>query len=105
MKADLFVKLMRKIISEEVRRVVREELRLTLSENTNTRTPIESYSPAPDLRSKYASVFDTKDLGGNKKVAPINNTSAMSSVNALLMETANQMKSDPGAQSFFEGLR
>jgi hypothetical protein len=108
MKAESFIKLMRTIINEEVRKVVREELRGVIN---------ESATPRPNLREKYKSQLDpTFSMSSlmdddadsiplrNGKPALIN-VSNNSTVNSILMETANQMRQDPGSNAFFEGLR
>lgn len=112
MKAESFVKLLRTIISEEVRKVVREELSRTLNENSNT---VARTEPKISLRDKYKNLLNTNDLVDNlyENKVPMNkegkpaivNLSGNNLVNSILIETAQQMKADPQAGSFFEGLR
>jgi len=113
MKAEAFVKLLRTIINEEVRKVVREELRNSINETT-TRPNNSYYEPKTSLRDKYSSILNMDDMHSNtNQRLPLNkegkpaivNLSGNSVVNSILMETANQMKQDPGSNAFFEGLR
>ena len=111
MKAESFIKLMRTIISEEVRKAVREELRGVINESAK---PV---MPKPNLRDKYKSQLDSgfsmnSLMEDNTDVIPLKNgkpalvnVSNNSTVNSILMETANQMRQDPHSNSFFEGLR
>lgn len=107
MKAEAFVKLLRTIVNEEVRKVVREEMRGMISEQNR-----------PNLRDKYKSSLDSEFnmsslmSGDSEYVIPTNkngqpkvvNVSGNPLMNSILMETANQMKADPGSRAFFEGL-
>lgn len=107
MNADKFVKLMRTIIAEEVRRVVREELRLSLMEQQSTVTPTKSSYVAGSLKDKYGSLMESDDMSfmpKQKTSVPGVNISNDRTVNSLLAETAQSMQSDPHARSFFEGL-
>lgn len=116
MKADAFIKVLRTIINEEVRKVVREELSRTLTEGVSSSKPLYE-EPKISLRDKYKDVLSPDSLGSlssmhNERV-PLNkegkpavvNLSGNGLVNSILMETAQQMRQDPGAGSFFEGLR
>jgi hypothetical protein len=110
MKAESFIKLMRTIINEEVRKVVREELHGVINEST---TP----TSRPNLRDKYKSQFDpsfsmTSLMDNSTDSIPLRNgtpalvnVSNNPTVNSILMETANQMRMDPGSNAFYEGLR
>ena len=102
MKADKFIKLMRTIISEEVRRVVREELKLTLIEQRNAGSVVDSYVPG-SVTNKYRNLLDdefeaTRSTKSNIKFSSGN------PMNSLLAETAEQMRTDPASKAFFEGL-
>lgn len=116
MKADAFIKVLRTIINEEVRKVVREELHRTLNEGIFAPKPLYE-EPKISLRDKYKDVLNTDNFGSltsmhNERV-PLNkdgkpavvNLSGNGLVNSILAETAQQMRQDPGAGSFFEGLR
>lgn len=106
MKAESFIKLMRTIINEEVRKVVREELRGAITESNR-----------PNLRDKYKSQLDPNFSMASLMDEPTSaiplkngkpalvNVSNNPTVNSILMETATQMRQDPQAGSFFEGLR
>jgi hypothetical protein len=108
MKAESFIKLMRTIINEEVRKVVREELRGVIN---------ESSTPRPNLREKYKSQFEpnfsmSSLIEDDSDTIPLRNgqpalvnISNNSTVNSILMETANQMRIDPTSNAFYEGLR
>jgi hypothetical protein len=108
MKAESFIKLMRTIINEEVRKVVREELHGVIN---------ESKTPKPNFREKYKSQVDpnfsmSSLMDGDADMIPVKNgrpalmnVSNNPTVNSILMETANQMRMDPSSNSFFEGLR
>jgi len=104
MNADKFVKLMRTIISEEVRRVVREELRLSLTEQRYSEPKESSYTPGA-IKSKYQNIFEDEFETPNTFVKkPSGPISKNKSVNSLLEETAEQMRTDPASRAFFEGL-
>lgn len=116
MKADAFIKLLRTVINEEVRKVVREELNNSLNENTSISKPNFS-EPTISLRDKYKDILSTDSFGSlssmhNERV-PLNkegkpavvNLAGNGIVNSILAETAQQMRQDPGSNAFFEGLR
>lgn len=116
MKTESFIKLLRTIISEEVRKAVRAELNTALNENTNTKIPAYS-EPKISLREKYRDVLGVDSFGSiasnSKDKVPLNkegtpaivNLSGNNLVNSILAETAQQMRQDPGSNAFFEGLR
>lgn len=115
MKADKFVKLLRTIISEEVRKVVKEELSRTLNEHNSMQEPqsVHNYvEPKVSLREKYRDILGS-EFKPQPPAVPLNkegkpalvNLSGNSVMNSILAETAQQMRQDPQAQSFFEGLR
>jgi hypothetical protein len=116
MKAEAFIKVLRTIINEEVRKVVREELNNSLNENI---IPNKSayQEPRVSLRDKYRDVLSTDNFGEltsmhqnrvplNKEGKPaVVNLSGNGLVNSILAETAQQMRQDPGSGAFYEGLR
>lgn len=116
MKADAFIKVLRTIINEEVRKVVREELTRTLNEGVSSSKAVYT-EPKVSLRDKYKDVLDPNNLGSltdlhdervplNKQGTPaVVNLAGNSLVNSILAETAQQMRTDPGSSAFFEGLR
>lgn len=118
MKADAFIKVLRTIINEEVRKVVREELSRTLNEGYEAQNSRPSHQePKISLRDKYKDILGSDDISSlssmhNERV-PLNkegkpavvNLSGNGLVNSILMETAQQMRQDPGSGAFFEGLR
>ena len=116
MKAEAFIKVLRTIINEEVRKVVREELNRSLNEGTAQPTT-RFEEPKISLRDKYRDVLNPDSIGSlsnmhndrvplNKEGKPaVVNLSGNGLVNSILAETAQQMRQDPGSNAFFEGLR
>lgn len=107
MKAEAFVKLLRTIVSEEVRKVVREEMRGMLNEQNRPNLK-DKYKGTMDSGFNMSSLMNTDDnyavptdKSGKPKVVNVSNNPLM---NSILMETATQMKMDPGSRAFFEGL-
>lgn len=118
MKAEAFIKVLRTIINEEVRKVVREELSSTLNEGRGVYAQTPSYQePKVSLRDKYRDILGGDEMASlssmhndrvplNKQGKPaVVNLSGNGLVNSILMETAQQMRQDPGSNAFFEGLR
>jgi|LakMenE01Jun11ns_1017448.scaffolds.fasta_scaffold9820724_2 hypothetical protein len=103
MKADKFVQLMRTIISEEVRRVVREELKLSLTEQRQSDSAQSSFMPG-SMKNKYKSLLEDDVFEMESPKQRVSNITSNKTVNSLLEETAQQMRTDPAAKSFFEGL-
>lgn len=102
MNSDKFIKLMRTIIAEEVRRVVREELRLSLNEQRESKADYsnsESYTPG-SMKSKYAFLME-EDKPQKPQRGQSNGPASMQD---LLAETAATMRHDPNSKQFFEGL-
>ena len=117
MKADAFIKVLRTIINEEVRKVVREELSRTLLAEGNSQPTPRYEESRISLRDKYKDVLNMDSFGettvSNSDRVPLNkdgkpavvNLASNGLVNSILMETAKQMRQDPQSNAFFEGLR
>ena len=84
MKADTFIKLLRKVVREEVQQVVREELGLILETPKSEKTIAETIKPAVK-NSMVESIKPVKPLQPAKSMGFTNNNV----LNDILNETAN----------------
>lgn len=102
MKADKFIDVMRKLIREEVRNVIREELRLF--ENTQSNQKMAEPTDYPNfdyVKRDLAAAFSTPK---SAKSAADQQPAVGGNLNSILLETAKSMKTDPFSKSFYEGL-
>lgn len=104
MKADKFVNALRTIIGEEVRKAVREEMRLILEESTTVTTEIPNTDLLRERFSKQIMASEDADFipKPKKGKAP---APRVANINSILAETATSMHADPNASAFFEGLK
>ena len=84
MKADTFIKLLRKVVREEVQQVVREELGLILETPKSEKTIAETIKPAVK-NSMVESIRPVKPIQTAKSMEFTNNNV----LNDILNETAN----------------
>jgi hypothetical protein len=84
MKADTFIKLLRKVVREEVQQVVREELGLILETPKSEKTIAETIKPAVK-NSMVESIKPVKPIQPTKSMGFTNNNV----LNDILNETAN----------------
>ena len=84
MKADTFIKLLRKVVREEVQQVVREELGLILETPKSEKTIAETIKPAVK-NSMVESIRPVKPIQTAKSMEFTNNNI----LNDILNETAN----------------
>ena len=84
MKADTFIKLLRKVVREEVQQVVREELGLILETPKSEKTIAETIKPAVK-NSMVESIRPVKSIQTAKSMEFTNNNV----LNDILNETAN----------------
>ena len=83
MKADTFIKLLRKVVREEVQQVVREELGLLLETPTSKQTVVETKKPA----MKNSLIDSIKQTTPKQPIKPTSFTNN-NILNDILNETA-----------------